>query len=838
MLSLGVVGIGAGGAGGAEVIEIGEGNVGDLPGGKEADGIIGDFVLRNDLVEAVVSGDLPLRRANMSTFYGADGITPGCLYDLTLRGSDNDQLTAFCPLDQRGAVTYVRALPDQAAVEVMVSAALDGAVTRRHVYSVRDGIAGVFVTSEILSSGEGAQTLEVKGDRHVRFREEGKIDGITWMDANDPAARGAYAYAELGDPLPESVELRPDQPLRYERVIAVGTSPGEAWGRVAAIRGESATLSGIVRDAQGAGVGGATVHVRMLAEAGTEAGAEAADGILLPPLYPDSEGRFQMEVPEGKRYACVAAAPGRGESPPVQQALLAEEGVAVELVLGEKSAIAIQAGMPCKAQFIGVGGTPPPDLGPPERAHGCVDQFHSESGDFRVALPPGRYRVIVTRGIEFSHLDQEVTVAEGETAVVEARLERVVDTPGWVSTDFHNHSTPSGDNICATDDRIINLAAEHIEFAPTTEHNRLYDWTPHIERLGLSAELSTVSGMELTGSGPHLNAFPLEPVPYRQDGGAPVWNRDPRINAITLRDFQGGDPDRWVHLNHPDMVENFVDRDQDGVADGGFAYLGGMLDAMETENFTGQDILHGAPFLMSEPFGARSRITFVRPFIWLQLLNQGVRVPAIAVADAHSVHGNGVGGWRTYVRSSTDDPAEIDWREMVRNAKAGQSLLTTGPFLEVLARAGEREAGPGGSMPAGGDGITLDVRVQCNTWTDIDRVQILVNGRQIPELNFTRATSPEMFAPASEALRFSQSIPVGLDEDALIVVVAAGEGSDLSVGYGTSTQARLRPLAYHNPIEIDLGGDGFTPNGDTLGFDLPVGGLTPDHVRAVLGGRN
>ena len=48
-------------------------------------GIIGDFVLRNDKIEAVISGNLPLRRANMSTFYGAlkASLTPGCLYDLT-----------------------------------------------------------------------------------------------------------------------------------------------------------------------------------------------------------------------------------------------------------------------------------------------------------------------------------------------------------------------------------------------------------------------------------------------------------------------------------------------------------------------------------------------------------------------------------------------------------------------------------------------------------------------------------------------------------------------------------------------------------------------------------
>ncbi len=813
----------------AEVLEIGGDNVADLPGGKEADGIIGDFVLRNDLVEAVVSGDLPLRRANMSTFYGAEGISPGCLYDLTLRGADNDQLTAFCPLDQRGEVSYVRAVEgDEAAVEVVVSAALDGSVRRRHVYTVRDGFPGVFILSEIFYSGEGSANPTVKNDRYVRFREDGEVGGITWMDANDPAARGAYAYAALGDPLPATAEISPGAPLRYERFLAVGTSPGEAWGRVASVRGATATREGKVLDPEGNPVVDAVVQTILLAE------SELDEAVALPPIYPDDMGNFAIQVPADRRYSFQATAPGRAASAVSQQDAEAEVPT-VSLVLGAQSAIAVKVGMPCKAQFIGIGGTPTTDLGPPERAYGCREQFHSETGEFRVPLPPGNYRVILTRGIEYSHIEREVTIAEGETGTVEGTLDRVVDTTGWLSTDFHNHSTPSGDNICATDDRLINLAAEHIEFAPTTEHNRLFDWAPHIERLGLVAELATVSGMELTGSGTHLNAFPLKPVPFRQDGGAPVWNRDPRINAITLRDFQGGDPDRWVHVNHPDMVGNFIDRDEDGVADGGFAYFGGMLDAMETENFTGQDILAGVPFLLAEPFGKKSRTTFVRPFIWLQLLNQGVRVPAIAVADAHSVHGNGVGGWRTYVRSSTDDPAAADWREIVRNAKAGNTVLTTGPFLEVTARSGGSEAGPGASLVAAGGTIELDVRVQATTWVAVNRVQVLVNGRQVPELNFTRQNSPEMFAPDSAPVRFEQTVAVPLEEDALIIVVASGEGSDLKTGYGASDQAGMRPLAYHNPIEVDTGGEGFVPNKDTLGFDLPVGGLTPDHIRAVLG---
>ena len=38
------------------------------------------------------------------------------------------------------------------------------------------------------------------------------------------------------------------------------------------------------------------------------------------------------------------------------------------------------------------------NLGPKHRAHGCVDQYHSEKGQFTVQLPVGKYRVVVVRG--------------------------------------------------------------------------------------------------------------------------------------------------------------------------------------------------------------------------------------------------------------------------------------------------------------------------------------------------------------------------------------------------------------------------------------------------------
>ncbi|MBM3840201.1 MAG: carboxypeptidase regulatory-like domain-containing protein [Verrucomicrobia bacterium] len=806
-------------------LEIGPNTTDQLPRGKEADGIIGDFLLRNDLVEAVISGNLPLRRANMSTFYGTNGMTPGCLYDLTLRGAHNDQITIFSPSGQMGAVSYVRIANDgrdgDAVVEAVLTGPSNSGLFKRHEYRLRDGWQGILVTTTWRNETHKAIKVTTP-DRWTNFARTNSLADIRWADAVDPADKAGYAFAAVENPPPaDTVELQPGQTLQYARFLAVGTSPAEAVGIVATRLGKTGLLGGRVHDKDGRAVPTAAILIR------TNSASTATNCVA----YPDRQGMFEFRLPVAE-YLLEFTDSGRAA---VKQTLAAsaDQPQRLDIVMERLAVVEFdirdEAGrsLPCKAQFHGIEGTPSPHLGPPNRAHGCVDQYHSETGRFRVPLPAGKYKVIVTRGIEYSHLERPVELRPEESARVEGILKRLVDTTGWVSADYHNHSTPSGDNTCGTDDRIINLAAEHIEFAPTTEHNRLYDWRPHIQKLGLIDFLQTVPGIELTGSGPHLNSFPFKPEPFKQDNGAPVWNRDPRISAITLRDWQGAEPDRWIQINHPDMVENFIDRDADGQVDGGFQGIAQLIDGLETQNYATSEILDGRPFRIGKDSAGKEVVFYIREFTWLQMLNRGHRYAAMAVNDAHSVYGNGVGSWRMYMPSKSDHPPEIDWRENSRHAKAGRSILTTGPFLQVRTEEGSLP----GSTVRGPGGVRLHVKVQCTDWIDIDRVQVLVNGRARRDLNFTRKTHADWFG--SGVVKFERDLQVPLAEDAHVIVVAVGENFDLSIGYGTSTQSRIKPFAYHNPIFVDVDGSGFTPNGDLLGWALPVKKLTVDQVRKM-----
>lgn len=795
-----------------EVIEVSAQTTDALPRGKEADGIIGDFVLRNAKIEALVSGNLPDRKANMSVHYHAP--TPGCLYDLSVRGSDNDQLTFLGPGGLSGPVSYVKTIEADESllgvpgVRVVRTAALGAGKALQHDYLLGDGWPHLAIISVYRNEGPG--DWEVRPGSEWKQLSGGEtVDGIVTGDAMNPTDRQGYAAQtsewsgelRLGAPAGPRI-LQPGEEATYLTVVAPGRSPAHAYGQVHRLKGETGTLIATIRDADGP-VTSATVRV---AGAGKPALRAYTDDkgeleLSLPPGDYDLEVR-DLGRPTGKMTAPVKS----GESTALEIEL--EPAARVRLEVTDSSGQRI----PCKVQFQGRNDTRDPEFGVPIQARGCHNIYMSPSGAFTQQVDPGDYRLIITRGIEYSHDTWDITAEPGKEVFIKTRLERLVDTTGWISTDFHNHSTPSGDNYCGTDDRVINLAVEQVEFAPTTEHNRLYDWGPHIRRLELTRELRTVVGIELTGPNAHFNAFPLQASPHVQDGGGPRWQQDPRICAIVLRDFQGGGPFRWVQLNHPDVGKFFRDRNGDGAADGGYRGLDMLIDAAEVWSL---NILEATPRIRRT---VRGKVTETpnNTFAWLQLLNQGIRMNCVAVSDAHAVFGNSVGGWRTYVRSSKDQPDQIDVNEIIRNSKAGRMFFTTGPFLDVSLEDG---TGIGGSTVLQGP-FQVYMRVQCTDWVDIDRVQVLVNGRQDPALNFTRQSHPGLFG--DRVVRFEHRVAVTLEEDAHLIVAAVGERCNLQTGYGKSPQAWWRPCAFTSPIYIDTDGHGWEPNGDTLGYPLPT----------------
>ena len=321
---------------------------------------------------------------------------------------------------------------------------------------------------------------------------------------------------------------------------------------------------------------------------------------------------------------------------------------------------------------------------------------------------------------------RQLEVVAKQMSQITVQLDRVVDTTGWVSADLHSHSSPSGDNTSDQYGRVENLLCEHVEFAPCTEHNRISSYAPHLEQMNLSHLMATCTGIELTGSPTpvnHQNAFPLHRHPHTQNGGGPRAASNPVVQIERLAMWDDAS-DKLVQMNHPNLHQIYGDLDTDGVPDKGFRGMLQWTDVVEVHPLETifQDIPNNPPSVR------RMRIPL---FQWMQLLNQGHRIPGVINTDSHYNH-HGSGWRRNWFACSTDDPAKISTEEMVREIEAGHIVMSTGPFLSVSGTFESQvqiAAIPGDDLVAADGKVTLKVSVQCPNWLDVNRVQVFINGR-------------------------------------------------------------------------------------------------------------
>lgn len=818
------------------------------PVGKEADWIYGDTVLRNDRIVAVVAAARDDRHANMTVRN-----VGGCLIDLTLSDDPNDQLGCFYPGGGGYAYCFQSAEADGLVVvdadqplavqanAVSLQLQAEAAAGKPQVeltYTLRDGENFLEIVSVYRNPHAEPITVEVRdatrADRTFLSGTDPDRNAVWWDDSFFQQAymlvpngtEIVFDPKQTGKPRPGraavvyqvgksgKVTLQPASELTIRRRLVPAHSLIAARAAAAAFAGESLqSVSFVVSDPNGP-VGAAEVRLET-------AGNSYASGKT------SGDGQLVAELPvAGESWRYTVSAVGRGEvSGSLTTTDLAAGRVAVSLpapgYVVARVTDSADRSIPCKVQFRPH--TAPdfadpkarftdPDFGPDSTHTAVKNLVYSHNGQFRQPLSPGEYDAVVSYGPEYDVVVVPLSINRGKETPLVARLHRSVDTTGWVSGEFHSHASPSGDNTTSQFGRVQNLLCEQIEFAPCTEHNRISSYRPHLEQLEATDLMATCSGMELTGAVlrvNHQNAFPLIERQHQQDGGGPTVNNDSPIAQIERLALWDEGSEKLIQMNHPNLPQILGDRDLDGKADAGFEKMFGFVDVIE---------VHPPAEIFTKPASLEAaRKDFNTIFNWLQMLNLGYRLAGVVNTDAHyTFHGS---GWlRNYIKSNTDNPAEIDTPAMVRASQQGQLVMTNGPFLEVTARAGEgRSAGPGEDLRVADGKVRLSVRVQCPNWFDVDRVQLFINGRPAESFNFSRRSHGQLFSP--KTVRFDHQFDVSLETDAHLIIATIGEESSLGVVMGPD-HAADKPVAVTNPIFIDVDGDGFQANGDLL--DLPI----------------
>ena len=233
----------------------------------------------------------------------------------------------------------------------------------------------------------------------------------------------------------------------------------------------------------------------------------------------------------------------------------------VELARGDEPAILAfevldvsGSPIPARLTFVGPLGEEPDLFASPSPAPLEIaarkNVVYARSGRARISVSSGHYRIFASRGLEWSLDSTELELVGGKEASWTARLERELDTTGWIGGDFHLHTlTYSGHGDANLEERVIALLGEGVEFAVATDHNHHTDYAPTMDALGVGAsELFAVTGNEVSTPIGHMNAFPLDPARAPVDSSLADANELFRlIRAET--NASGVVP--VIQLNHP-----------------------------------------------------------------------------------------------------------------------------------------------------------------------------------------------------------------------------------------------------------------------------------------------
>lgn len=432
-----------------------------------------------------------------------------------------------------------------------------------------------------------------------------------------------------------------------------------------------------------------------------------------------------------------------------------------------------ESGAPMPGRLTVIGRHPvPPDarlFDTHDRARSSVITVHSLRGttvdigdgaDPRFALPAGAtYRILASRGTEWSVADQVITVDPGmPDQELSFQLARVAPADGYVASEFHVHQIGSMDAPISNERRVASMVAEGVELFASTDHDYVADLQPVIEALGLSSYVRNIPGLETTPFAyGHFNAWPITPDESTPNRGAIDWAQGMAGYSMIPGEIFDAMRERGaelVQVNHPRTAFSrsasflqYFDRaglrfdyeNRQIVGDLAFAPIPNdwlrlpevslwddTFNALEVWNSLGMGDTNsdGVLEIVSLDIVMRD---------WFNFLTLGLVVTPTASSDTHSAYINPAGMPRTYVRVSDDSSQALASGSAIADVVATLSgadprdvVLTNGPHIQV-AQAGSSESALGAVLDGTSGSVTLDIDVLAPEWAAIDTLEVFAN---------------------------------------------------------------------------------------------------------------
>lgn len=753
-----------------------------VPHGDRLGADEGDLLLSNGALQLVVGA---------STEPG-ERFEHGAILDVTGPGWTDDALESMRVVVQVGGrrvplvTERVEPLPGKGAPAIRI-VQRDGASTLALVTDVsmqarRDTID---VVTRLTNRGRAPLTVRVGDDvawpgvatfapGHGDVEEPGR-KFLSWI-----GRRGPLTYGLVFPGAPVEVEFRAKQSETDQTCWGLATEVA-AGGNVTHRRVLVATRRGFSEVAKvaatvtGVPVGRVTGVLRP-APPWAIFTAIASDGTIAMKDGVREDGSYELALPPG-RYTVVLQSPGGWDETqvlvsagdePTRASLVAPQAERLDFRITDLEGRPI----PGRLVIVGLDGTSDPRFASAPRVSAAGNEVHTVTGEGQVDLPPGRYRVTVSRGIEWSLVERTIDVKPEQGVALRVALAHDVSTPGWISADLHLHAKPSGDSELPLDDRIASLVSAGVEFAVATDHNHVTDYGPTLDALDAHPLLAAARGVEVTTrTWGHFNAYPLP-------AGAPP----PPFSAVDPEEIFAGvrkiAPDAVIQVNHPWRP--------------GYGYFhraalnertGAHWRKQFSFDFDLIEVVNGY-----ELGGAELPDKNLHRYF--DLLGLGRRYTAVGSSDSHKLTNEWAGYPRTYVRVADDRPGHVTAEELAASLRAGHATVSLGPIVD--AHVGE--SGPGDTVQTSPGTLPLAVTVRSASFIDVSGIDIVLSGETIDSLDLRDSTR-------RGGVRWTRTIDVPITRDGWIAVVVHGERPMDEVLPGL----HVLPFAFTNPIWVDVG---------------------------------
>jgi len=353
--------------------------------------------------------------------------------------------------------------------------------------------------------------------------------------------------------------------------------------------------------------------------------------------------------------------------------------------------------------------------------------FFDAEPHFVVDVPAGDVNLEAVKGIEYTPLDQTVTVQADSIAECQMDLRRMIhmNALGWYSGTDHTHMNYGG-NLHNTPENMMFMGnAEDLNVIGDkicNKDNRIFDWQFFT---GEPSPLSTPNRILIFGE------------EYRP----PFYGH---INLINLKKhlispFTTGYEQTGIESLYPSNTDIFRIAREEGA-------LGGYVHPWSQDPVkSGYAVARGFPVdLALGTFDYLEILTRASHFtnsskIWHRALNCGFKITASAGEDSIlSLHGTPVlGASRIYAYLGQ----KLTWDGWVDAIRHGRTFVTNGPLIEFKVNGQI----PGSEIHLPAEGGAVDVFGQFHSIVPVDRLELYFNGAVVDTMPVANGAKDGVF---------------------------------------------------------------------------------------------